>query len=388
MNWLHNLPVSEVIEWRRHLHQHPEVSFEEFETANFIAATIAQFPHLEITRPTPNSVVAILKGAHPGKTIALRADIDALPVTEQADVEFRSLKPGVMHACGHDGHTAMLMGAAKVLSGLRDDIAGEIRIVFQHAEEVPPGGAKDLVAAGVFDGVDNVFGLHLMPRLPVGTIGISDGFISASQDIFELTIHGIGSHGSTPELSVDPITVGAQVISNLNSIVSRNVGALENAVLSFGQFTSGDVFNVIPAKATIKGTVRTVSPEVRALMKKRIFCIVEQITNAYEATYEMNWLDGYSSVFNEDQATELVREAARELLGEASVQFFPRIMGSEDFSAYTNICKGSFFWLGGGTAEQGCGHMIHNPKYKICEDAFEVGMKMHVQIAMKCVGKK
>ena len=381
-NWKQALPIEEVIGWRRYLHQHPELSFQEHGTANFIYTILSQLPHLELSRPTETSVVGILKGKHPGKTIALRADIDALAITEEADVDFKSVNEGVMHACGHDVHTAMLLGAAKVLSGMTDDLHGSVKFIFQHAEEIPPGGAKALVEAGVMDEVDFVFGTHIISGAPVGMIGTSIGAMSASTDIFELKIKGCGSHGSTPEKAIDPITIGAEVISNLNNIVSRNIGALKNAVLSFGEFSSGNSHNVIPDTACIKGTVRATDPLTRQQMKKRIFEVSEHITAAYDGTIEINWIDGYSAVMNHADATEIVRAAANKIVGEKAQVTVPLMMGAEDFSAYTDVTKGSFFYLGGGTAEEGCGYSAHHPKFKINEKALFVGMQMHVQIAL------
>jgi amidohydrolase len=386
MSWTDTLPLTDVVNWRRHLHRHPELSFQESETARYIFAELSAIPHLTLSRPSTYGVVAELRGAHPGKTIALRADTDALPVTEESGVDFASETPGVMHACGHDTHTAMLMGAAKTLAGLRDELHGCIRFIFQPAEEVPPGGAKDLVAAGVFDDVEYVFGLHIFPRRETGTIGLCSGFVTASQDIFDLKIQGKGSHGSTPELSIDPITIGAELISSLNTIVSRNVAAFDNAVLSFGQFTAGEVYNVIPDTAHIKGTVRTMTPEVRALMKQRIFTVIDHVLAAHGGTYKLDWLDGYSSVFNDEEATAIVKKAADAVVGEAAQFSDIRMMGSEDFSAYTEVCKGSFFSLGGGSSEEGYAYMSHNPKFIVDEKSFATGVKMHVQIALECLG--
>ncbi|WP_195574232.1 M20 metallopeptidase family protein [Paenibacillus sp. 1001270B_150601_E10] len=386
-NWREQIPTEEVIQWRRHFHQHPELSFEEIETSNYIYDVLSTFPNLELSRPTTNSVIAKLTGSAPGKTIALRADIDALPIEEEADVDFKSKKPGIMHACGHDTHAAMLLGAAKVLSGMKDQLSGVIKFIFQPAEEVPPGGAKAIVDAGVLDDVDYVFGIHIFPKLPAGMIGTNVGAMTAAQDIFELKIQGKGSHGSTPELSIDPITIGAEIVTNLNNIVSRHVSALDNAVLSIGQFTAGEVFNVIPDTATLKGTVRTTNAETRKLMKKRIHEVIDHIVKAYNGTYELHYLDGYSAVVNHEVATDIVRQAADKIVGEQQFTC-PKMMGSEDFAAYTDVTKGSFFVLGGGTEEEGCGYMNHHPKFKINEDALAVGMQMHVQIALDVLGKK
>lgn len=381
--WKENLPIKEVIQWRRHLHENPELSYEEIETSSYIYNIVNQLPNVEVSRPTKTSVVAVLKGKKPGKTVALRADIDALPITEEADVEFKSKNPGVMHACGHDTHTAMLLGAAKILSGMTEQLAGTVKFIFQHAEEVQPGGAKALVEAGVVEDVDYIFGTHIVPGFPAGLIGTRAGGMMASIDTFELKIQGKGSHGSTPQNSIDPITIGAEVVTNLNNIVSRNISALKSAVLSIGQFTAGEAANVIPDTAILKGTVRTTDSETRKVMKQRIFDIVKHIIEAYGGTYEMNWIDGSSAVMNDQKATEIVFAAANKIVGEKGHVIAPPMMGSEDFSAYTDVRKGAFFFLGGGTAEEGCGYSMHHPKFKVNENALAVGVQMHVQIALE-----
>lgn len=380
MNSQTNLPIEDMVKWRRHFHENPELSFHEVETAKYIYQLLKTFPNLELTTPTENSVVAVLKGANPGKTIALRADIDALPIFEEADVSFPSQNDGVMHACGHDTHTAMLLGACKVLTSMQEKIAGTVKFIFQPAEEVPPGGAKFLVEAGVMEDVDLVFGIHIFPKIPVGVVAIRTGALTAAADIFELKIQGVGSHGSTPELAIDPILVGVEIVSNLNNIISRNIAAFDNAVLSIGEFTSGNSANVIPDTAKIQGTVRTNDPTVRKMMRKRIEEIIEHVTQMYGASYELNYVMGYSPVVNDPEATELVREAALKVVGEKGVIESQKMMGGEDFSAYTDVVPGSFFVVGGGTAEEGCGYMNHHPKFKINEGALAVGAAMEIQL--------
>jgi len=381
-DWKQNLPITEVVGWRRHLHQHPELSFKEFETSNFIYHVLSQFPNIKLTRPTKTSVVGILEGKQEGKTIALRADIDALAVTEEADVDFKSKNDGVMHACGHDAHTAMLLGAAKVLSEMTDELSGTVKFIFQHAEEVPPGGAKELIDLGVMENVDYVFGIHVVTGAPAGMIGLGVGAMTASSDYFELKITGRGSHGSMPETSIDAITIGAELVSNLNNIVSRNISALRNAVLSFGEFSSGEGYNAIPEIATIKGTVRATDVVTRQEIKQRIYEVSEHITKAYNGEIDIKWIDGYSAVVNDASATEIVRAAANKIVGEKAQVKAPTIMGGEDFSAYAGVTKGSYFYVGAGTAEEGCGYMAHSPKFNINEKCIVVGMQMHVQIIL------
>ncbi|MBP2097730.1 M20 metallopeptidase family protein [Enterococcus rivorum] len=379
------MPQQDMIVWRRHLHEHPELSFHEVETAKYIRGILDTFPNLEISSLTENSVIATLKGSKPGKTVALRADIDALPIIEESDVTFPSKNHGVMHACGHDTHTAMLLGAIKVLAEMQDKIAGTVKFIFQPAEEEPPGGAKLLVEAGVMDDVDEVFGLHIAPNVPVGVIGIRKGALTAASDVVTLNIHGKGSHGSTPDLSIDPILVGVEIISNLNNIVSRNISPFDNVVISIGEFNSGKTSNVIPNDARIQATVRTNDPEVRKYVKKRIEEIIKGVCEMYGATYELDYLLGYSPVINDSAATDLVIQAANKVVGVNHVVEPPIMMGSEDFSAYTDVKPGSFFILGGGTAAEGCGYMNHHPKFKINEDCLVYGAAMHTQIVLDCL---
>lgn len=381
------MPQTDMIKWRRHLHRYPELSFHEVETAKYIQKVLAEFSNLEVSSLTENSVIAILKGNKPGKTIALRADIDALPIMEEADVPFPSENPGVMHACGHDTHTAMLLGAVKVLSAMQDKIAGTVKFIFQPAEEVPPGGAKLLVEAGVMEDVDMVFGLHIAPNIPVGMIGTRKGAVSAASDVFTLKIKGRGSHGSTPDLSIDPIMIGVEIINNLNNIVSRNISPFDNAVISIGEFNAGKTANVIPDTAQIKGTVRTNNKEVRLFIKKRIEDIIDGICKMYDASYELDYLFGYSEVNNDSSATDIVIAAAEKVVGKNEMFEAPKMMGGEDFSAYTDVRPGSFFILGGGTAAQECGYMNHHPKFKIMEDCFPVGAGMHVQLILDILGE-
>ena len=274
----------------------------------------------------------------------------------------------------------MLLGACKVLTSMQEKIAGTVKFIFQPAEEVPPGGAKFLVEAGVMKDVDLVFGIHIFPKIPVGVVAIRTGALTAAADIFELKIQGVGSHGSTPELAIDPILVGVEIITNLNNIISRNIAAFDNAVLSIGEFTSGNSANVIPDTAKIQGTVRTNDPAVRTLVRKRIEEIIEHVTKMYGASYELNYIMGYSPVVNDSEATELVRKAALKVVGEKGLITAPQMMGGEDFSAYTDVVPGSFFVVGGGTAEEGCGYMNHHPKFKINEGALAVGAEMEIQL--------
>ena len=250
----------QVIAWRRHLHRHPELSFNEEQTAQFVHDTLAGFGGLMISRPTATSVMARLETGRVGPVLAMRADMDALAITEETGLPFASVNRGVMHACGHDGHTAMLLGAVSRLLSIRDTLKGEIRFIFQHAEEISPGGADEMVQRGVMDGVDRIIGAHLWASLEVGKVGLVEGAAMAAPDTFWLTVRGKGGHAAMPQQTVDPIAIGAQVVTNLHQVISRGVDPLDSAVLSVTQFHAGTTHNVIPEVAELNGTVRTFDP--------------------------------------------------------------------------------------------------------------------------------
>lgn len=382
MDLKEKMPQEKMVKWRRHLHKHPELSFHEYETARYIEEILKSYSELTIQKLTETSVVAVLKGAKPGKTIALRADIDALPITEEADVEFKSENPGVMHACGHDTHTAMLLGAVDTLVKMQDDLSGTVKFIFQHAEELPPGGAVELVRAGVMDDVDMVFGLHIFPMIPTGMIGISPGAFSSASDIATLLIKGKGAHGSMPDLAVDPILIGSEIVVNLNHIISRNVSPLANSVISVGAFHSGTVANIIPDTAQLELTIRNNDPKVREFVKNRMEEVIAGVCKMYGAEYEFDYTYGYDAVINDEKAVELVKEAALKTVGEENFFLMSPMMGGEDFSAYTQIRPGAFFVLGGGSADDGYRYINHHPKFKIDEDCFSSGAAMHVQLIL------
>lgn len=370
----------EVILWRRHLHSHPELSFQEEKTAGFVYEQLQSFGNLELSRPTKTSVMARLIGTRPGKVIGLRADMDALAITEENDFEFASKVPGVMHACGHDGHTAMLLGAAKVLSQLREHIAGEVRFVFQHAEEMHPGGAKEMVQAGVTEGVDLMLGIHLMSQLPVGKIGLTYGAVTANSDRFDITIQGKGGHASTPNSSIDPVAIGAQVISNLQQIVSRNVDPLEKLVISVTNFHGGTgAYNVIPDRALLSGSVRSFAPEVRELAVTAMEQIIKGITQAHKATYSFDYRYGYGSVVNDDAVTRSVEELIVEEWGKEVLLHLPPMMGGEDFSAFSDAVPSCFILVGAGNEDKGIVYPHHHPRFTVDEDALQDGVQLFVR---------
>lgn len=374
--------VPQVLQWRRYLHENPELSFEEYSTSDYVYSQLISFGNLEVTRPTKTSVLAILKGDLAGKCLALRADMDALPIQEETNLPFASKVPNVMHACGHDGHTSMLLGAAKILSSLKHAIKGEIRFIFQHAEEVFPGGAKEMVAAGVVEGVDQIIGLHLFSMLPTGKIGICTGPFTANSDTFDLEIIGKGGHSSQPHDSINPILIGAQITNLLHQIVPQKVDAKERAVIAVTEFNAGSAKNIIPDRSLLGGSVRTFSQEVRELIVKEIETQVKHFTSVHGADYKFEYHFGYSSVVNDEQLTSSIEKIISENLGSDYILHVDPFMGGEDFSAFLTKAPGVFIGIGAAFEDESLNYPHHHPKFGIQEDSLEVGLKILVHTAL------
>lgn len=376
----------EVIAWRRYLHTYPELSFEEEQTAQFIFEKLQSFDNLEVSRPTKTSVMARLIGKQQGKVLAIRADIDALPIQEETSHSFSSQNPGVMHACGHDGHTAILLGAAKILSTLQDQLKGEVRFLFQHAEELAPGGAEEMVQAGVMNGVDMIIGAHLWSPLETGKIGVAAGPVMASPDTFTISIVGQGGHAGLPHQTVDAIAVGAQVVSNLQHIVSRNMDPLDTLVLSITKFAGGTAMNIITGSVEIAGTVRLFNTELRPVVAELMERVVKGITQAHGATYHIEYMEGPAPVINDNEITRLIEETVCELYGEEALVLVKPNMGAEDFSAFLQKAPGTYFFTGSGNKEKGTDYPHHHPRFDLDEDAFSKGMNMFVHATLKLLG--
>lgn len=370
--------AEDVLNWRRHLHANPELSFEEEQTAQFVYDTLSSFGNLELSRPTKTSVVAKLVGGKPGRVLGLRADMDALPILEENDFEFKSTKDGVMHACGHDGHTAILLGAAKILSSMKDEIPGELRFFFQHAEELFPGGAQQMVDAGVMEGVHHVIGAHLWAPLPVGHIGIQSGAMMAAPDTFYITVTGKGGHAAQPHLTVDSIAIASQVVTNLQHVVSRVVNPLDALVVSVTQFIGGTAHNVIPGSVELCGTVRSFKPELRDEVPAAMERIIKGVTEAHGATYEFRYEKGYRPVINDVEVSERLRKCLNEVFEEGVVVEAGRTMGGEDFSAFQTQAPGTFFYIGAGNEDKGIVYPHHHARFTVDEDALPMGVKAFV----------
>ncbi|WP_241156815.1 M20 family metallopeptidase [Bacillus sp. FJAT-42376] len=377
-----------IIHWRRHLHMHPELSFQETATSQFVFEELQKIGTFELSRPTPTSVLAKLSGNAPGKVLAIRADMDALPIDEENKFEFASKTPGVMHACGHDGHTAMLLGAAKLLYEKRDQLAGEVRFIFQHAEEHPPGGAEELIEAGVMDGVDFVIGTHLWSPLETGKIGIVYGPMMAAPDTFKVRVIGKGGHAGLPHETVDSIAIAAQIISSLQQIVSRVTDASEQLVLSVTQISGGSADNVIPGSVEFGGTVRSFNESIRRETPGHIERIVKGITEAHRAEYEFEYTNGYRPVINEEKTTKQLHNTAERLYGKDAVEIMKPSMVGEDFSAYQQKAPGCFFFTGAGNKGKGITYPHHHAKFTIDEDSLEIGVNMFVEAAVSMLSGK
>lgn len=366
--------AEDVVAWRRYLHSHPELSFQEHETAAYVEARLREFGGFEVSRPTATSVVASLRGEAPGPVIALRADMDALPIEEESGVPFASERPGVMHACGHDGHTAILLGVARVLSRQPELVRGELRFLFQHAEEMFPGGAQELVDVGVLEDVEAVIGLHLMAPVDSGALLLRAGPMMAAPDAFELKVIGKGGHAAMPETSVDPIAIGAEMVGGLQQLVSREIDPLEPLVLSVTKFHAGSAFNVIPETAELGGTVRSFDQVLRERMPELMERVIRGVAEAHGASYEFAYHFGYRALVNDEAVTDTLRSAFVAAFGEERVGTSPRHMGGEDFSAYLAAKPGTFFYVGAKPPGVETAYPHHHPRFAIDEAALETGV--------------
>jgi len=361
----------EMVGTRRYLHKHPELSFEEVETPKFIAGQLKELGIDVQTGVGKRGVVGRLHGK-PGKTVALRADFDALPIEDEKDVLYRSTVPGVMHACGHDGHTATLLAVATLLARHKEDLKGNVVFIHQHAEEVVPGGAREMIADGCLDGVDAIFGTHLWSKTDFGKVGCRTGPVMAAADKFTLTVHGRGGHGAKPHETIDAVVLGATNVKELQQIVSRRIDPLKQAVLTIGSFHSGNTFNVIADKAELSGTVRTFEREVGEQIASEMERIIKAMCESAGATYTFHFEKGYPAVVNHADETELVRKAAEQVVGAENVFEVTPSMGGEDFAYYLEQVPGTFFFTGAGHAEA---YPHHHPKFDIEEGAMLIAAK-------------
>lgn len=359
----------EMVSIRRYLHENPELSFEEVNTPAYIAAYHEKLGHEVRTNVGERGVVATLRGGKPGKTVALRADFDALAIHELNDIPYKSKVDGVMHACGHDGHTATLLVLAKVLHSMKDEIEGNIVFIHQHAEETAPGGAIAMIEDGCLEGVDVIFGTHLWSTEPLGNIMLKSGPLMAAADSFEVKVIGKGGHGAEPHLTKDAIVIGAQFVSNLQQLVSRRVNPIHPAVVSVGHFEALNPFNVIADTAFLKGTVRTFDEEVRDLLEVELEHVLKASCTLMDASYEYVYKRGYPAVINHEEETDFLIEVAADVTGVEEVRICDPMMGGEDFAYYLQHVKGAFFFTGARNPEWEEVYPHHHPRFNIDERA-------------------
>jgi len=371
-------------EWRRAFHRRPETSGREFETQAVLKAFFDRLgiPHRTFAR---TGLRADLEGLPGGPTVALRADMDALPMEEEGDKPYRSENPGACHACGHDGHMAGLMGAAEILAARKKTFRGRVAFFCQPAEELPPGGAAAMVAEGALDGVDAIFGIHLWQTLPTGKIGLVKGPAMAQADGFTIAVKGRGGHGSMPHATADPILAAGQLIVALQSVVSRNVDPMKPAVLSFGSVHGGTVFNVIPNEVRMTGTVRTFEPAVQTLMKKRLAEITEATGRAADVETVLGYENGYPPVVNPPGGYEFVRRTVESLWGGEALAPFAPVMGGEDFSCFLEKIPGAFIFLGIG---DGMPYPHHHPRFDLDERALPLASALLSALALDYLGDR
>lgn len=383
-----------VIAWRRHIHQNPELSYQEVKTAAYVAEALRAMPGMEVqTGIAKTGVKAVLRGGKPGPVVALRADMDALPVEERNDLPFRSQvkalwqgrETGVMHACGHDAHVAMLLGAAEILSKSRADLPGTVVFFFQPAEE-GGGGAFAMVKEGAMENpkVTAVFGQHISARHPGGAIGYRRGGAMASSDSFRITVKGVGGHGGTPWQAKDPIVTAAQIVTNLQSIVSRQADLTEGAVVvTIGQFNAGNRTNIIPEEATMSGTIRTLTEAARTRVHEAITRMATNIAEASGLTADVRIDRGYPVLHNHPELVSRMLEALERAAGKGAVREIPAVTGSEDFGAFTSAAPGFFWFLTASPYADRPGAPNHSPLFMIDEKFLKTGVKALVHVALE-----
>jgi amidohydrolase len=383
-----------LVEWRRDFHMHPELSNREERTSRVIAERLKSFGFDEAkTGVAKHGIVALLKGSKPGPVVAVRADMDALPIQETLDVPYMSQNPGVKHACGHDAHMAVELGVAKILFGMRERIPGTIKFIFQPAEEGPPAGEEGGAALMIKEGaLENpkpqaVFGLHTMPSLEAGQIGYASGGAMASADHFLATIHGKKTHGAMPHMGIDPVLVAAHCVLALQSIPSRRVNSLDPVVVSVGSIHGGNRYNIIADEVKLEGTVRTLDPEVRRHVLQLIKESIAGVTSAYGATFDLTFDEGAAVTYNNPELVEETLPVIRRAVGETNLMPLRPLMVSEDFSYYQQVVPGFFYFLGVGNKARGIEANWHTPEFDIDEESLVVGVKVMANALVDYLGR-
>jgi len=388
MDWAEHVDddtEADLVRWRRHLHQSPELSFEEFETTEYVAGMLDRWG-IPYDRPLRTGLVGHLRGKHPGPTVALRCDLDGLPIDEQNSFDFRSRTRGKMHACGHDGHTAILLGLARTLNGLRDEVRGEVRLLFQPAEEVLESGARHLIDAGALEGVDAVIGLHLISNIKTGVISLVEGPILAAADVFEITVTGSGGHGGYPHETTDSLMIAAGLVGQLQTLVSRRVSPLEAAVVTVGTLHAGTAPNIIPGAANLTGTVRTLSEKLRVKIERELTGLVEHFTRAHGGSAEVKYMHGSPVLENHRGLVEFLKPAAAAAVESNSVVDVAPEMGAEDFAYYSQVAPTAFALIGSGNKELESDFPHHHPRFTIDERALGIGLRFMLESVERTSG--
>lgn len=378
--------TEEVIGLRRHLHANPELSYQEFNTVKFVEQTLRSFGIDSIQLMAGTGLTAEVKGKNPGKkTIALRADMDALPILETNEVAYKSKNPGVMHACGHDVHTSSLLGTAKILNAVKDEFEGTVRFLFQPGEEKNPGGASYMIRDGALKNPtpEAIIGQHVFPLLPAGMIGFREGMYMASSDELYLTVIGKGGHGAAPEFTVDPIVIASHIVIALQQIISRNASPKQPSVLTIGKIAGGTTTNIIPDEVKIVGTFRAMNETWRAEGLKRIKKMAESIAESMGGRCEVEISHGYPYLENNPELTRRIRTSAEEYVGKENVVDIDITLGSEDFAYYSQIIPASFYRLGTRNEAKGIKSYVHTSTFDIDEDSMPVSIGLMAWMALR-----
>ena len=375
-----------IVDIRRDIHMNPEPSFAEFRTSKMIREELEKMG-IEVSSPCETGVLGIIKGKEEGKVVALRADMDALSVNEETGLPYASKIPGMMHACGHDAHVAMLLGAAKILSEMKDEIKGTVKFIFQPAEEVV-SGAKKMIECGVLENpkVDAAFGMHIWSDVPTGKISLQPGPILASADLWNLTIKGKSCHGSSPWQGVDAVTCMTAILNGFHTIVTRQNDIRNPMVINVGTINAGERFNVVPGKAEITGTNRSFTKESRENLKKWMESMIKSTCEAYGCEYEFTYEFVVSPTINDESVAKIASGAVAKLIGEENLIILEKGMGSEDFSEYTQVVPGALMFLGARNEEKRCNYSHHSNFFNIDEDALSIGAASYAQVALDYLG--
>lgn len=377
---------SQIIDFREHLHANPELSFKEYETCAYVEKQLRAFGITHVEKKAETGLVALIEGKNPSKkTIALRADMDALPIEEANKVPYKSKNEGVMHACGHDVHTSSLLGAAKILNEMKEEFEGTIKLIFQPGEETIPGGASLMIKDKVLENPrpNAIIGQHVMPLIPAGKVGFRKGMYMASADELYLTVKGKGGHAAMPETVIDPVLITAHIIVALQQIVSRNASPKIPSVLSFGKIVANGATNIIPNEVTVEGTFRTLNEEWRSRANKQMVKLAEGIAEAMGGSVDFEVRRGYPFLQNDHELTDRAFSAAKEYLGDENVVDLDIWMAAEDFAYYTQEIDGCFYRLGTRNEEKGITSGVHTPTFDIDENALEVGAGLMAWLAIK-----